>query len=91
MEALYIRGENDSLITKLLAENEFGWGFSHQDIHTWITRFNELKECDWTGAPGKKYEVSGSPLFRSTPFLNFHDYASHVVIFPPKANKDNNQ
>lgn len=84
LKKVFIRGEQDSLIQNLLQENEFGWGFSHQGIHTWITRFDILKECNWLGAPGKKYEISSAPLFLKRPFLNYYDYNSHVLIFPPK-------
>ena len=84
LEAMYILGEDNSSIQGLLNQHEFGWGFSHQGIHTWFTRFDELKECIWVGAPSAKYAISHLPLFRTTPFSDYHDYASHVVIFPPK-------
>ncbi|MFK7757667.1 MAG: hypothetical protein AB8B53_12125 [Flavobacteriales bacterium] len=84
LEDRYIIGEHDSLLTILLSNNEFGWGFSRQGYHTWVTRFTELKECIWHGAPAKRYEMMGLPLFRSTPFLRYIDYQSHVVCFPPK-------
>lgn len=72
-------------IDSLLNGNEFGWGFSEQGWHTWITRFNTLKECNWEGAPSVKYETEGSkPLFISTKFTEFYDYNSHIIIFPPK-------
>ena len=72
-------------IDSLLSLNEYGWGFSEQGWHTWITRFNALKECNWAGAPSKKYNVNGEkPLFLATKFTNFYDYNSHVVVFPPK-------
>ncbi|MBN2890580.1 MAG: hypothetical protein JXL97_01820 [Bacteroidales bacterium] len=72
-------------IDSLLKENEFGWGFSDQGMHTWITRFDTLKECRWEGVPSKflSHEYA-APLFKSTKFIEFYDYASHVVIFPPK-------
>jgi hypothetical protein len=84
LEALYIRGKDDSLIVKVLDKNEFGWGFSHQGIHTWITRFRQLKECVWAGAPGREYDLFEIPLFSETPFLNYYAYGSHVLVFPPK-------
>jgi len=84
LEDMLIRGKDDSLIQSLLHDNEFGWGFSHQGIHTWITRYDQLKECNWLGAPGKRYEIWPTPLFLKTPFLQYKDYASHVLIFPPK-------
>ncbi|MCI4669213.1 MAG: hypothetical protein MRZ79_13845 [Bacteroidia bacterium] len=84
LKRMLIIGQDDSLITQLLSQHEFGWGFSHQGIHTWITRFDQLKECNWLGAPGKKYEITSKSLFLKTDFLKYKDYASHVVIFPPK-------
>ncbi len=87
LEGLFIRGKDNDQIQKILLENEFGWGFSQQGVHTWVTRFDNLKECNWSGAPGKKYELSSKPLFISTPFLRFYDYSSHVIIFPPKKKK----
>jgi len=88
LEACLIRGKDDAHIQALLAENEFGWGFSRQGIHTWITRFEELKECNWMGAPGEEYEFSSAPLFLKTPFMEYEDYASHVLIFPPRSTAD---
>ncbi|MEM6344498.1 MAG: hypothetical protein AAF927_11485 [Bacteroidota bacterium] len=88
LEAMYIRGRDDSLIINLLSEHEFGWGFSDQGYHTWITRFKTLKECNWLGAPGQDFEKGSSlPLFLRTPFLEYEDYASHVLIVPPLAPK----
>lgn len=86
LEALYIRGEEDSLIQQVLLENEYGWGFSEQGWHTWFTRFDKVKECNWAGAPGKQFELSAKPLFITTSFLNYYDYDSHIVVFPPKKN-----
>jgi hypothetical protein len=72
-------------IDSLLTLNEYGWGFSHQGWHTWITRHDTLKECNWTGAPSKKYDFNGNkPLFIKTKFTNFYDYDSHIIVFPPK-------
>jgi hypothetical protein len=85
LENMFIVGESDSIISKLLSENEFGWGFSDQGIHTWITNFELLKECIWDGAPAKKYDLySGNPLFKKGYFLSSHDYSSRVLILPPK-------
>ncbi len=86
LEKLFTIGENDSLVTNLLIKNEFGWGFSNQGIHTWVTRFEDLKECNWDGAPSKKYQDTKNekPLFLSTKFNEYFDYDSHVVIFPNK-------
>lgn len=83
----WIIGESDSLIQDQLAQHEFGWGFSRQGYHTWFTRFEELKECNWWGAPGRKWEVyaGNKPLFLTTPFSVYQDYLSHVIVFPPKA------
>ena len=72
-------------IDSLLSKNEFGWGFSDQGWHTWITRFNTLKECNWVGVPSK--EINSNILFKSTSFTNYLDYASHIVVFPPKKNQ----
>ena len=52
---MYILDKDDEKINELLSQNEFGWGFSNQGIHNWITRFTTLKECMWDGAPCKKY------------------------------------
>ncbi|MFK7920454.1 MAG: hypothetical protein AB8H47_00780 [Bacteroidia bacterium] len=84
LEAMYIRGEQDSLISALLSQHEFGWGFSDQGYHTWITRFETLKECNWLGAPGAEFAYPATkPLFLRTAFLDYHDYYSHVLIVPP--------
>lgn len=81
---LFIIGETDSLANALLAREEFGWGFSEQGIHTWVMHYRDLKECNWAGAPAWKYDAPGAkPLFITTPFSDFHDYNSHVVIYPP--------
>lgn len=84
LENLYTIGKDDSLINNLLKKQEFGWGFSEQGIHTWITRYDELKECNWLGAPSIKYQESAyeKPLFITTKFKDYFDYNSHVVIFP---------
>ncbi len=75
-------------ITILLKNNEFGWGFSNQGWHTWITRFDYLKECNWLGAPAKKYDSpNNKPLFIKTKFTNYYDYNSHIIVFPPKRKK----
>ena len=89
LEKVFIRGEDNQAIQQLLNHHEFGWGFSHQGIHTWITRFDKLKECNWLGAPGKKYETWPKLLFITTPFLQYYDYDSHIVIFPPRKTTDN--
>ncbi|WP_346882982.1 hypothetical protein [uncultured Algibacter sp.] len=85
LEAFFIIGQHDTEINNLLLKNEFGWGFSEQGIHTWITRYNRLKECNWLGAPSKKYQesVNDKPLFITTKFSDYNDYNSHVVVFPP--------
>lgn len=82
---LYNMYDDADKIDSLLTQHEFGWGFSDQGWHTWITRFDTLKECRWEGVPSLKFSSGyGAPLFKSTRFLEFYDYASHVVIFPPK-------
>ena len=60
LEAMYVIGESDSLIEALLQGQEFGWGFSEQGIHTWVMHYSELKECNWAGAPGWKYDIPGA-------------------------------
>jgi len=83
---VYIIGKNDSLVKSLFENNEFGWGFSEQGIHTWVSRFDQLKECNWNGSPSKKYEEYefSKPLFLNSNILEYRDYLSHVIIFPPK-------
>ena len=71
-------------IDSLLSMNEFGWGFSEQGWHTWITRHKQLKECNWLGVPAKMYNNGEKPLFISTKFTEFTDYNSHIIVFPPK-------
>jgi|GEM_PF-2190664 len=85
VEALYHPYDDSASIDSLLNANEFGWGFSEQGWHTWLTRFNKLKECIWNGAPSREYshEAEGN-LFRTTMFATYTDYNSHVIIFPPK-------
>jgi len=84
LEAFYVIGKHDASINELLAQQEFGWGFSEQGIHTWVTRYQELKECNWFGAPSIKYQQSPSnkPMFISTKFKDYVDYNSHVIVFP---------
>ncbi len=86
LETIYTIGEDDTKINNLLLQHEFGWGFSEQGIHTWVTRYNVLKECNWLGAPSKKYQETAyeKPLFISTNFEAYTDYNSHVIVFPPK-------
>ena len=76
----------DEEITELLEQHEFGWGFSYQGIHSWITRFTQHKECMWDGAPCLKFnkDLGAQSLFKATPFLEYLDYNSHVIAFPPK-------
>jgi len=83
LKSMLLLGDQDQKINELLNKNEFGWGFSYQGWHTWITRFNSLKECIWLGAPSQIYEKSNLPLFRETPFTEYTDYDSHIVVFPP--------
>lgn len=85
IEKIFDVDEDKNEISNLLKKNEFGWGFSNQGWHTWITRFDYLKECNWLGAPSKKYNIENSkPLFLKTKFIDYYDYDSHVIIFPPK-------
>ncbi len=82
LEKIYDFDTEKLAIDSLLAQNEFGWGFSYQGWHTWITRFHELKECNWLGSPSSEYELT--PLFISTKMTEYYNYNSHIVVFPPK-------
>lgn len=77
-------------ILRLVNQHEFGWGFSNQGIHTWITRYDRVKECRWEGAPGRKYDHCNGCLylFREHYFMDYTDYFSHIVVFPPKKNNE---
>lgn len=77
-------------ILNLVNQHEFGWGFSNQGIHTWITRHDRVKECRWEGAPGKKYDHCDGCLylFKEHYFMDYTDYFSHVVVFPPKKSSE---
>jgi len=80
----YFDMEKDTTaIENLLADNEFGWGFSDQGWHTWITRYNQLKECNWAGAPSNANDYGSNPLFLKTKLIDYNDYQSHIVVFPP--------
>lgn len=85
LENLYIKGKDDEAIKKLLEQHEFSWGFSDQGYHTWITRFDILKECNWNGSPANSSYSWGRdvPLFIDTPFLEYEDYQSHVLVVAP--------
>ncbi|SFW36885.1 hypothetical protein [Cellulophaga fucicola] len=88
IEKIFDFDDDKDKINSLLKLNEFGWGFSNQGWHTWITRFDYLKECNWLGAPAKKYDTEGNqPLFLKTKFIDYYDYDSHIIVFPPKKNK----
>jgi hypothetical protein len=85
IEALYNLEEDVTEIDSVLKENEFGWGFSYQGYHTWVSRFDTLKECNWLGAPGLKHTYGYDvPLFKKLKFIEYADYGSHIVVFPPK-------
>lgn len=85
IEEIFDLEKDKDKINNILKLNEFGWGFSNQGWHTWITRFDYLKECNWLGAPSKKYDLENSrPLFLKTKFIDYYDYNSHIIIFPPK-------
>lgn len=80
--------ENDKKrIDSLLSLHEFGWGFSNQGWHTWITRFDTLKECNWGGAPSLKYADFPIDLFHKTKFTDYVDFDTHIIVFPPKKEK----
>ncbi len=85
IEKMYIIENDQKQIDSLLLQNEFGWGFSKQGWHTWITRFDIVKECNWEAAPSWEYQKEWEkPLFISTKFKEYKDYASHIIVFPPK-------
>ena len=85
IENLYNFEEDEIKIDSLLNENEFGWGFSYQGYHTWISRFDTLKECNWLGAPSLEYTYGYYvPLFKKVKFMEYYDYGSHIIVFPPK-------
>lgn len=84
IEKIYDVDKDKQKIDSLLNKNEFGWGFSEQGWHTWITRYNKLKECNWQGVPAKVYNTGEMPLFITTNFLDYKDYNSHIIVFPPK-------
>ena len=85
LEKIFFFEKDEDKMNKLLSQHKFGWGFSHQGIHNWITRFTVLKECMWEGAPCAKYNASNNQyLFKATKFTEFNDYESHVIVFPPK-------
>ena len=85
IEELYILEEDVTEIDSIFKENEFGWGFSYQGYHTWVSRFDTLKECNWLGAPSLDYTYGYEvPLFKKGKFIEYADYGSHVVVFPPK-------
>ena len=81
----FILGEDNEKIESLLSEQEFGWGFSEDGVHTLITNFTDLKECHWDGPPAEKYNRNNSfpVLFETTRFVEFEDYDVHLVVFPP--------
>lgn len=74
-------------IDSLLIQHEFGWGFSNQGLHTWITRFDMIKECNWGGSPSQKFDSYPTVLFVERKFIDYYDYYSHIIIFPPKKEK----
>lgn len=86
IEKFFTFGDDDLEINKLLMKHEFGWGFSNDGIHTWITKFTDLKECHWDGPPAKKYNPNNylPLLYETTPFVEYYDYGIHIVVFPPK-------
>lgn len=85
LQGMYNFEDEYEEIDSLLQEHEFGWGFSRQGWHTWITRYEMLKECYWGGAPSKEYCSSGeNNLFSQTRFTDYFAYQSHIIVFPPK-------
>jgi hypothetical protein len=84
IEKVYDFDEDKNTIDSLLSDNIYGWGFSEQGWHTWVTKSDSLKECIWSGIPGKVFDPnSEKPLFFTTKFTEFYDYKSHIVVFPP--------
>ncbi|MCI5055912.1 MAG: hypothetical protein MRY83_07370 [Flavobacteriales bacterium] len=83
IENLYHLKSDTLAIDSLLRHYEFGWGFSEQGWHTWVTRFDTLKECNWSGSPNQKLAITSKPLFLKTKFTEYTDYNSHVIVFPP--------
>jgi hypothetical protein len=85
LEALYELPLQANSLNKILKTEAFGWGFSIQGWHTWITHYDELWECNWWGSPSTLYEETGTkPLFIHTQLTEFTDYDSHVICFPPQ-------
>ncbi len=85
IEKVFDFDDDKKQIENLLKLHEFGWGFSYQGWHTWITRYDKLKECNWAGSPSIKYtNKTAKPLFIKTKFIEFYDYESHVIVFPPR-------
>lgn len=85
LQGMYNLDDDYEEIDSLLKEHEFGWGFSRQGWHTWITRYEMLKECYWGGAPSKEYCSSGeNNLFSQLRFIDYYAYQSHIIVFPPK-------
>ncbi len=85
IQKMFVIENDQKQIDSLLLQNEFGWGFSKQGWHTWITRFDIVKECNWEAAPSWEYQKEWEkPLFISTKFRKYKDYASHIIVFPPK-------
>jgi len=85
IEKVFDFDTDQASIDSLLSQHEFGWGFSEQGWHTWITRFTTLKECNWLGSPSDGYQDQYHiPLFIDTKFTEYYDYDSHVIIFPAK-------
>lgn len=82
IERIYDYDTEKESLKELLSMNEFGWGFSYQGWHTWITRFNELKECNWGGSPCS--EMEDNELFWSSEATEYYAYDSHIIVFPPK-------
>lgn len=85
LERVFDFDAEKTAIDSLLALNEFGWAFSYQGWHTWITRFKELKQCNWSGSPWSKMEEN--ELFWSSRVTEYYSYDSHVIVFPPKQKK----
>lgn len=83
LEELFIYPKEKEAIDSVLTKQAFGWGFSIQGWHTWVTLHDTLDECNWLGSPSRMYEAEGAlPLFIHTRFIEYTDYDSHVICFP---------
>jgi len=85
IEKYYTLGEDDNEIEIFLSNYDFGFGFSENGIHNWITNYNDLLECHSNGSPSKKYhlEITLPNLFETTPLIEYDDHDVHILFIPP--------